>query len=68
MLCGIGSTMIAATSWSTSACSTSAASLKRQTIVASMTSWITPCESGSFLPTFSGSEMTFIATESCQPW
>ena len=27
-----------------------------------------PFESGSFVPTFSGGEITFIATESCQPW
>ena len=60
--------MIAATSWSASARSTSSASLKRQTIVASITSGSIPFESGSFLPTFSGSEITFIATESCQPW
>ena len=68
MLCGIGSRMIAATSCSLRARSTSATSLKRQTIVASVTSGSTPLESGSLRPTFSGSEITFIATESCQPW
>ena len=68
MLCGMGSRMIAATSCSVSARSTSSASLKRHTIVASVTSGSTPFESGSRRPTFSGSEMTFIATASCQPW
>ena len=47
MLCGIGSRMIAATSWSASARSTAAASLNGQTIVASSTSGRIPCESGS---------------------
>ena len=51
MLCGIGSRMIAATSWSVSARSTSSASLNRQTIVASRTSGRIPCESGSLPPT-----------------
>ena len=60
--------MIAATSWSVSARSTSSALLNWQTIVASTTSGRIPFESGSFLPMFSGSEITFIATESCQPW
>ena len=68
MLCGIGSRMIAATSWSVSARSTSSASLNRQTIVASRTSGRIPCESGSLPPTRSAGEITFIATESCQPW
>ena len=68
MLCGIGSRMIAATSCSTSARSTASASLNGQTIVASSTSGRIPCESGSFAPTRSAGEITFIATESCQPW
>ena len=68
MLCGIGSRMIAATSCSASARSTAAASLNGHTIVASSTSGRIPCESGSFEPTRSAGEITFIATESCQPW
>ena len=60
--------MIAATSCSASACSTWSASLKRQTIVASTTSGSMPLESGSLWPTLSAGEITFMATESCQPW
>ena len=60
--------MIAATSCVSDARSTAAASLNGHTIVASRTSGRIPCESGSFDPTRSAGEITFIATESCQPW
>ena len=68
MLCGIGSTITAATSPSASTRSVASRSLKGTTAVAATVSGIIPVDIGSWWPTRSAGEITFMATASCQPW